>query len=315
MPRADLFDRLTSLADPTRSRLLFVLDRHELTVGELCTALQLPQSTVSRHLKQLSDHGWVTSHAEGTSRLYRMVTTLEADAGKLWGVVREQLAARNAARRDAERAEAVMAERRKVSEALFSSAAGQWDALREELIGRRAELAALPALLDPDTVIGDLGCGTGQLSATLAPFVSRVVAVDSSKSMIAAARKRLANARNVDVKQGTLEALPIDAHSLDAAILFLVLHYVVDPVRVLREASRVLKASGRLVIVDMLPHDRAEYRERMGHLWQGFGDTQVSEWLTDAGFTGFMYHPLPVDAKAAGPALFAARAQTGSSGQ
>ena len=81
MPRADVFDRLSSLADPTRSRLLFVLDRHELTVGELCSALQLPQSTVSRHLKQLGDFGWVSSRAEGTSRLYRMVASLDTACG------------------------------------------------------------------------------------------------------------------------------------------------------------------------------------------------------------------------------------------
>jgi ArsR family transcriptional regulator len=313
MPRADLFDRLTSLADPTRSRLLFVLDRHELTVGELCSALQLPQSTISRHLKQLGDHGWVSSHAEGTSRLYRMLAPLDADARKLWQVVREQLSSRNASRRDIERVDAVMARRRSVSEAFFSSAAGQWDSLRDQLFGPRAELAALPALVDPAAVIGDLGCGTGQLSALLAPFVSRVVAVDASRSMIAAARKRLARARNVDLRQGTLETLPLETATLDVAILYLVLHYVVDPSRVLAEAARVLKPQGRLLVVDMLPHDRVEYRERMGHLWQGFGDVQVSQWAGAAGLESFRYIPLPVDPKAAGPALFVATAiQNGS---
>ena len=309
MPRADLFDRLSSLADPTRSRLLFVVDRHEMTVGELCSALQLPQSTVSRHLKQLGDLGWVASRADGTSRLYRMVTELEPDARKLWNVVRDQLASGNASKRDAERVEAILAQRRSASEAFFSSAAGQWDSLRDELFGRRAHLAALPALLDPTWTIGDLGCGTGQLSSLVAPHVARVTAVDSARGMLAATRKRVASFGNVDVRQGTLESLPIESSSLDVAILFLVLHYVAEPSRALAEAARVLKPEGRLLVVDMLPHDRSEYRDRMGHVWQGFGESQLGELLAGAGLGAVKYHPLPVDPQATGPALFVASAR------
>jgi ArsR family transcriptional regulator len=309
MARADLFDRLSSLADPTRSRLLFVVDRHEMTVGELCSALQLPQSTISRHLKQLGDFGWVTSRAEGTSRLYRMVTELDPDARKLWHVVRDQLAAGNAAKRDAERVEAILARRRSASEAFFSSAAGQWDSLRDELFGRRAHLAALPALLDPTWTVGDLGCGTGQLSSLVAPHVARVTAVDSARGMLAATRKRVASFSNVEVRQGTLESLPIESSSLDVAILFLVLHYVAEPSRALIEAARVLKPEGRLLVVDMLPHDRSEYRDRMGHVWQGFAEAQLSEWVASAGLGAVKYHPLPVDPQATGPALFVASAR------
>jgi ubiquinone/menaquinone biosynthesis C-methylase UbiE/DNA-binding transcriptional ArsR family regulator len=309
MPRADLFDRLSSLADPTRSRLLFVVDRHEMTVGELCSALQLPQSTISRHLKQLGDFGWVTSRAEGTSRLYRMVTELEPDARKLWHVVRDQLAAGNAAKRDAERVEAILARRRAASEAFFSSAVGQWDSLRDELFGGRAHLAALPALLDPAWTVGDLGCGTGQLSALIAPHVARVTAVDSARGMLTAARKRLTSFGNVDVRQGTLESLPIESSSLDVAVLFLVLHYIAEPSRALTEAARVLKPEGRLLVVDMLPHDRSEYRDRMGHVWQGFSESQLNEWVAGAGLGAAKYHPLPVDPQATGPALFVASAR------
>jgi ArsR family transcriptional regulator len=309
MASADLFDRLSSLADPTRSRLLFVVDRHEMTVGELCSALQLPQSTVSRHLKQLGDLGWVSSRAEGTSRLYRMVADLEPEARKLWHVVRDQLGASNAARRDAERVEAILARRRSASEAFFSSAAGQWDSLRDELFGRRAHLAALPALFDASWTVGDLGCGTGQLSATIAPHVARVTAVDSARGMLTAARKRVASFRNVEVRQGALESLPVESASLDVAILFLVLHYIAEPPRAIAEAARVLKADGRLLVVDMLPHDRIEYRDRMGHVWQGFGEAQLNEWITGAGLGAARYQRLPVDPQATGPALFVASAR------
>jgi ubiquinone/menaquinone biosynthesis C-methylase UbiE/DNA-binding transcriptional ArsR family regulator len=308
MPRASLFDRLASLADPTRSRLLFVLDRHELTVGELCAALQLPQSTVSRHLKQLGDFGLVASRAEGTSNLYRIETPLDAAAKKLWHVVRDQLSDGTAARRDLERVDAILAKRRSASEAFFSTAAGQWDALRAELFGHRADLLALPALLNPEWVVGDLGCGTGQLTEVLAPFATKIVAVDSARGMLAVARKRLAGQANVEFHQGALESLPIGDGALDVAILFLVLHYVAEPARVLSEAARALKGGGRLLVVDMLPHERSEYRERMGHVWQGFGEEQLAEWMTLGGFGPVRYRALPIDPQATGPALFAASA-------
>ena len=309
MSRTELFDRLSSLADPTRSRLLFVVDRHEMTVGELCSALQLPQSTVSRHLKQLGDLGWVSSRADGTSRLYRMVGDLDTEARKLWHVVRDQLAAGNASRRDTERVEAILARRRSASEAFFSSAAGQWDSLRDELFGSRAHLAAFPALFEPSWTVGDLGCGTGQLSAIIAPHVARVTAVDSAKGMLAAAKKRLGSLSNVDVRPGTLESLPIESSSLDVAILFLVLHYVAEPARAIAEAARVLKPEGKLLVVEMLPHDRAEYRERMGHVWQGFTEQQMSEWFAGAALNALSFRPLPIDPAATGPALFAITAR------
>ena len=112
-----IFDRLAALADPTRSRLLLLLDRHELTVGELCSALQLPQSTVSRHLKTLADESWVTARAEGTSRRYTMPgSALDPNARRLWHLVRDQVGATPSARQDLSRAERVLHERRTMSQ-------------------------------------------------------------------------------------------------------------------------------------------------------------------------------------------------------
>ena len=309
MARADVYDRLSSLADPTRSRLLLVLDRHELTVGELCAALQLPQSTVSRHLKQLGDMRWIVSRAEGASRLYRVVPRLDAAARKLWQVVREQVAESDTARRDAQRVTAILEKRRRASQDFFTSAAGQWDTLRAGLFGRRTDLIALLSLLDDSLVVGDLGCGTGALTEVLAPSVSRVIAVDASKAMLASARRRVGDAPNVELRQGALESLPIDAGALDVAILFLVLHYVPEPALALAEARRVLGPGGRLLVVDMMPHEQGDLRERMGHVWQGIGEGMLAEWMEDAGFGPMQYRALPVDETATGPALFAATAR------
>lgn len=307
---AQIFDHMAALADPIRVRMLLSLERHELTVSEICAVLQLPQSTVSRHLKTLADDGWVTSRRDGTSRFYGMdVDALDAGARQLWPVIREQFAATVGADQDDRRLQSVLSRRRAKSEAFFSSASGQWDRLREELFGERVHLTALLSLVDDRLVVGDLGCGTGQLSDTLAPHVARVVAVDGSADMLRAARTRLRAHDNVDLREGALEALPMGDGELDAAIVSLVLHHQPEPVRVLSEAARVLKPGGRLLVVDMLPHDRTEYQQQMGHVWLGFSDEAMRRYLASAGFTAVRVQPLPVDPEAQGPALFAATAR------
>jgi len=311
-----ILDHLASLADTTRSRLLLLLDRHELTVSELCGIMQLPQSTVSRHLKALADSGWVSSRADGTSHLYTMTRDeLDGGARRLWSLVRDQVGPSPAASQDQRRLQAALADRRTKSQEFFSSSAGQWDRLRDELYGERFHLGALAALAEADWVLGDLGCGTGETSATLAPFVQHVIAVDASAPMLQAARKRLQTFDNVELRRGELEALPIDDARLDAATLMLVLHYVVEPLRALAEVARVLKPGGRLIVVDMLPHDRDSYRQQMGHVWLGFAEDQISRLLTEAGFGKTRIVPLAPDARAKGPGLFVATGEKSQKGE
>ncbi len=305
-----ILDRLSALADATRSRTLVVLERHELTVGELCRVLRLPQSTVSRHLKLLGDEGWVSARAEGTTRRYRMpADRLDDDLLRVWKIVRREVAALPAAAQDARRLASVLAERTTRSREFFSSAAGQWDRLRAELFGARAELLGLLGLLDDRWTVGDLGCGTGQVSASLAPFVRRVVAVDHSPEMLGAARARLEGLPGVEVREGELETLPVADGELDAAVLFLVLPYLAEPGAAISEAFRALRPGGRLLVVDVTPHDREEYAETMGHLWPGFDEERIAAWMGDAGFHAPRYHPLPTADAARGPALFAASAR------
>jgi SAM-dependent methyltransferase len=300
--------RLGSLADATRTRLLLLLARHELSVSELCSALQLPQSTVSRHLKLLGDDGWLVTRSEGPSRYYRLAPRLDATARRLWHVVRDELMSHAESVQDEARAQQVLGQRRTRSQEFFSSAAGQWDALRGELFGAHAGLAGLLALLDDDVVIGDLGCGTGAVTAELAPYVRQVIGIDESKAMLAAARRRLTPFDNVELRHGSLEALPLDDATLDAAVISLVLHYIAEPVLALAEARRVLKPGGRLVVVDMMAHGRTEYREQMGHVWLGFAEEQIRAWFEEAGFSRVLWRVLAPVAEAKGPVLFAAAA-------
>ena len=309
MTQAAIFDDLTTLSDATRSRMLLILERHELTVSELCAVLQLPQSTVSRHLKTLADASWVTSRRDGTSRYYTLaLDERDAHTRRLWSLLREQIASTAGADQDARRLKGVLGRRQAKSEEFFASAAGQWDRLRRELFGGASALHALPALLDPRWTVGDLGCGTGETSAALAPFVAQTIAVDRSGDMLQAARRRVRDMANVDVRRGELEALPIAEGELDAAVMILVLHHVPDPAAVLQEAARTLKPRGRFVLCDMLPHDREAYKQQMGHVWLGFGDDQLRRLLGGAGFDDIRIVPLPVDPEAKGPALFVASA-------
>ena len=303
-PARDLLARLEALGDENRLRLLTLLDRHELTVSELVSVVQLPQSTVSRHLKVLADDGWVRWRQDGTTRHYRMSSELEGDAVELWRVASGSLTDAAWMAEDAERAGSVLAARRERAQAFFSESAANWDTLRDELFGRDARLSVLFGLLDADWVVGDLGAGTGTLSDTIAPFVRRVIAVDRSPEMLSAAGVRLAECDNVDIREGELEALPIEDGELDVAVLMLVLHFALEPDRALAEAGRALKPGGRLVVLDMRSHDRLEYRQTMGHLWPGFSEDEMCDWVSGAGLEAYRHVPLTPDPNASGPLLY-----------
>jgi ubiquinone/menaquinone biosynthesis C-methylase UbiE len=136
--------------------------------------------------------------------------------------------------------------------------------------------------------------------------VRKVVAVDGSEDMLTAARARLEGVANVQLRRGDLESLPLADGELDAAVLSLVLHYSPDPGRALAEVARVVRPGGRVLVVDMLPHEHEEYQQQMGHVWLGFSDKQITRVLSGAGFEHVRVRLLPADPAAKGPALFAA---------
>lgn len=300
---------MQSLSDPTRSRILRILERSEVSVAELCNVLQLPQSTVSRHLKVLVDDGWVNGRREGTSNWYRMGgSEMPPHQKKLWSVAKNHCLPETTSEQDDARLEQVLDSRRSKTQTFFSTAAGRWDRLRNELFGSRLDAWAIAAALNRSWTVGDLGCGTGTISQTLAPWVHRVIAVDASAAMIQSARKRLKDASNVEIRKGELTTLPIDDESLDLAMMGLVLPYLAEPQRVFREAARASRIDGRLVVLDMLAHDRTEYREELGHIWMGFSKAQISEWLTVAGWMLESFVTIPVEPEVKGTPVFVATA-------
>jgi len=311
MPAAalPLLDSFSALADAMRCRMLCLLEQQELTVSELCSVLQLPQSTVSRHLKTLADAGWVTSRRDGTSRYYALAPAGADEArAQIWALTRTQLVGRAGIEQDARRLSSILAGRSRTSQAFFATAAGEWDLLRDDLFGGDFSIQAIMGLLPDDWVVGDLGCGTGSLLSLLSTSVSRVIGVDGSEEMLAAARVRTRHHPNVELRRGSLEALPITDNALDAAVMMLVLHHLPSPVAALSEACRVLKPGGRLLIVDMAPHEHEEYRQQMGHVWLGFGEDQLRRLGDQSGLDVRRIAPLVPVTEAKGPTLFAATA-------
>lgn len=309
VPIAVLID---GLSDPIRLRMLRILEQEELAVGEVASVLRLAQSTVSRHLKVLSDARWVIGRNAGTATLYRLVPDdLEPAARELWRPVREQLAGPEYDE-DSRRLAGVLAARRMDSQAFFGRIAGEWDHVRARLFGSEFTARALLALLPRHWVIADLGCGTGNASEVLAPHAERIIAIDASEAMLDAARKRLDRATNVEFLAADLARLPLPDASVDAAVCFLVLHHIEEPVAAVRQMHRILRtdrAGGVALIVDMVEHDHKEFRHTMGHKHLGFSADAMEGMLRAAGFRQVEVSLLPIDPDAKGPALFAATAR------
>jgi SAM-dependent methyltransferase len=302
-----IYDRLAALSDPSRVRLLRVLEEQELGVGELVRVLGMAQSTVSRHLKTLRDGGWVASRSEGTANLFRLaVDALPAEAARLWGVVREQAGEGEPHASDLRRVRQLVALREADATAFFARHAGRWDGLRRDLFGDAFLLPTLLSLVDSDLVVGDLGCGTGEALAALAPVAGRVIGVDREPAMLEAAGQRLSGVPNVDLRLGSLVALPLKDAELDVALLMLVLHHVEDLQQAFAEVSRTLRPGGRLILLDMVSHDRVEYRRTMGHRHQGFSREQLGELAEVAGLRLQTWRALEPAPDAMAPGLFVA---------
>jgi SAM-dependent methyltransferase len=293
---------MDGLADPTRLRILRALEKRELSVLELREVLALPQSTVSRHLKTLSDQGWLAARREGTQSFYGWAAEVDPGARRLWSVTRAETEDWPVVSQDQERLQAVRA-RRDEARAFFAGAAGAWDGLRTKVYGRAFGKEALLALVPPRWTVADLGCGTGALAADLAPRVARVIGVDRSAAMLRAARRRTADLPNVELHEGELAALPIERARCDAALMVLVLAYLDDPAPALAEAARILRPGGRLVVVDAARHGDAELRRRMGQVRPGFAPEELEALLEGAEMGAVSARALPPEPGAKGPGL------------
>jgi len=292
---------LRTLADPIRLRMVRLLESRSaadaagLSVGELGEIMKLPQSTVSRHLKTLTDAHFAEPRREGTSTFYRLSDAAGKNASRqLRQIASTHLDEDATAKNDAHRLAAVLRNRESVEESFFGKHAPQWDELRAQWFGDRFHLEALLALLNPNWTVADIGTGTGIMLPLLAPHVKQVIAIDPSAAMLKGARRRVKelNLTNVDIRQGAAENLPMEKESADVVLLALVLAYTAQPEAVLREARRVLKPGGALLVIDLQPHEVAMFRDNLNHRWMGFSEAQLRNWLNAAAFSDIRWHPL-----------------------
>jgi len=297
--------------------MMRVLCVHELSVGELIRVIQIPQSSGSRHLKLLAEGGWVVRRSVGPATFYRVVLDdLPGTMRGIWLAVRDELDGLADSQGDDQRVRSVLSERVTDSSAFFGAHAGQWDGVRNDMFGRFFTDRALLSLIDPRWRVADLGCGTGNCTELLAPWVERVVAVDRSAAMLEGARARLTNASvptdHIEFVEGELSELPLASGSVDAAVCMLVIHHIDEPVVALREIRRVLtseRGGGVVLLVDMCEHTNEEYRRGMGHTHLGFSNERVIGMLGDAGFGSIRVNNLRPDVNSSGPPLFAAVAR------
>ena len=295
-----LLGELGLLADPTRGRMLACLDGVEMTVAELCESLALPQSTVSRHLKQLADAGWVDARRDGTSRRYALtIDRLDEPSRRLWELVSESLAESVAVRLDLRRREQVLARRERDTRAFFSDVADEWDRLRGELFGATTDLQLLPALLDPDVARRRprlrLGTARGDDRALRALASWPSTRRPRCSTWRARASPASATCRSSKARSKSCRSSP---ESLDLALVVHLLHHVADPVAALAEVARVLCPGAARDRRCPAPPVQ-EYRRTMGHVWLGFAAVEAR--FDQAGLTGERWHEAGVEPGARGP--------------
>jgi ArsR family transcriptional regulator len=277
-----------AMADRTRQRTLIALCRHELSVSELVEVLAQPQSTVSRHLKTLREAGLIRDRRNGSTVLYSVAVRESEDNGQddLSGRLLSWAAEQPLTEGMESRLEGVIRKRRDMSRRFFDRVGRQWDALREDSFGASFHLEAFTALLPRTWTVADIGTGTGYLLPVLARHFEQVIGVEPVDKMLETARHRLAHLGigNVDLRPGELAAVPIADSSVDLATAMLVLHHVPTPREAVAELHRILRTSGRVLIVEQTAHGDEPFHERMQDRWWGFEPEELARWLEAAGF-------------------------------
>ncbi len=288
-----ILDIFRALADEGRLRILRAVDQAELSVAELVQVLDVPQSTVSRHLKPMREAGLVASRREGTSVYYNR-GPLFRDAA-FAHILSERLQEIPVAHRDAAAVERVVELRRKKSREFFDEIAGRYGTLTEPGGGWQALAAGLAAGFSGKTV-ADLGCGEGALSLLLARFAEKVVAFDQSEKMLGLIAEKATEQHvreRLDLRLGNLEELDLSGELFDALFLSQSLHHTSDPKAVVQSAAKGLKPGGLMIILDLVRHEHEWARDEWADQWLGFDPLETREWLAQAGLEIQVLDSLP----------------------
>ncbi|MDQ6765173.1 MAG: metalloregulator ArsR/SmtB family transcription factor [Verrucomicrobiota bacterium] len=279
---------LRLLADPTRLRLMLLLEREELSVAELQDIMGMGQSRISSHLAQLKRAGVVADRRAGKNVYYGLTLTSSLDAvrAKVSELTRTLARELPETGRDRTALKVALRKRQDRARSYFDELAGKFG--RSYVPGRSWQaLAHTLITLLPAQNVADLGAGEGTLSQLLAKTAKKVIAVDNAPKMVEFGAKLAAEHgfKNLEYRLGDIEDPPIPKGTMDLAILSQALHHAIHPERAIAGAHRILKRGGRLVILDLLSHRFERARELYADHWLGFSEVQLHQWLEEAGFS------------------------------
>jgi ArsR family transcriptional regulator len=283
----DLIMALKAAGEPTRLRILSLLDHGELTVTELTDILGQSQPRVSRHLRLLCEAGLLDRFREGTWVFYRLSEGAPGEISVARRIVDMVPRDDRTVAADAAGLDGVRAQRSEAAAAYFSENAADWNRIRSLHVPEEEVEKALKQVIG-DKPVGDfldVGTGTGRMLEIFAGYVDKAIGIDLSREMLAFARASIEEKglHNCQVRQGDMYRMGLDDESVDLALFHQVLHFAGNPQAALEEASRVLRKGGRLVIVDFAPHEAEFLREDFAHRRLGFGDEEIKAWCRTAG--------------------------------
>ncbi|MAG34434.1 MAG: ArsR family transcriptional regulator [Deltaproteobacteria bacterium] len=315
-PAAEALQKVfKTLADPTRVRILRLLEQQELIVGELMDILGMAQSRVSRHLAILREAGLLSDRRDGTFVAYRFTLPEKGIWRDAWALASESLAHDPTAERDDTLLRRTLAARKASSGRDFFDEVGpQWDALRTVFGDDLLRARATATLVAPGLRVADVGTGTGILALELAALGLHVIGVDRSEAMLEGARRKWeavapASPGHIEFRRGNAHDLPLETDSVDATFAHMVLHSVEEPARAISEMARVVRPGGQVVVVDFLPHEHAWMEEELGLLWLGFDPDTLRGWIEAAGLIAPRVSEHEPDVKRDLPASFVAAAR------
>jgi ArsR family transcriptional regulator len=303
---------IKALADPTRLRLVGILEHGEFTVQELVSILEMGQSRISRHLKILVEARICSVERQGTWSYFRMnsgddffhsirpeilkrINSVEGYGDDQVGVAR------------------TLDERRKKSQQFFDQHARQWDKMASDLIPVDRYAAYILNELDSGHIVVDVGVGTGRLLKDLSLASRHVIGIDHSAPMLDEARNRIQEEQleNIELRLGELTHLPVADGVANCAILNMVLHHAANPHDAFMELNRVLEPGGQLILADLVRHDLEWFQEQMADQWMGFAEKEIDRWLDATGYRRGHYQKIEIDDKR--PSVFVLTAEKISS--
>ena len=293
----EIIRQFKALSDPTRLRLIHILNRYELNVNEIVSIVDMIQSGVSRHLKILLESGLVNSRKQGSYIYYSANQTQENNA--LIDYVCSFARKEQILTQDLQKARQSIEIRKDRTRRFFSTMAPQWDRLKKEVLGELDLNSIIRNEIQGATITADLGCGTGEMLADLSQSMDfnreyRLIGVDSSPEMLEQARIRLSSAPGIELRLGELENLPMRDQEVDGVILSMVLFHIIEPIKAIHEVARVLKPGGRFLLADFKRHDNEQIKKIIGGAWLGFSKAQINAWLESAGLMIHDFHSFKV---------------------